>query len=142
MIRNITRIIVHCSATKPDNNNVNAESIRRYHMDINGWSDIGYHNVILRNGTVQDGRPINRQGAHAKDHNHDSIGICLVGGIDKNGKPDFNYTRSQLESLQWVIDDFMDVYGKLEVLGHRDLPGVAKACPCFDVNAWWSNGVK
>lgn len=136
MIRKITRVIIHCSATKPDQY-FDVNDIRRWHVEDRGWSDIGYHTVITRLGIAQEGRPISRSGAHAKGHNHDSIGICMIGGIDKDGKSDFNFRRTQLETLKWVIDDYIDAYGPLIVEGHRDLPGVTKDCPCFDVRAWW-----
>ena len=47
-----------------------------------GTRDIGYHFVIQRNGEVDEGRPIEQTGAHVKGHNHDSIGICYIGGVE------------------------------------------------------------
>lgn len=77
------RVIVHCSDT-PDYQadqvryDYGVEDIRQWHKE-RGWSDIGYHFVITRMGDVQEGRSIARRGAHAKGHNHDSIGICIIG---------------------------------------------------------------
>lgn len=36
------------------------------------------------------------------------------------------------ELLKSICIDFPDAV----ILGHRDLPGVHKECPCFDTKAW------
>ena len=136
-MRQINSIIIHCSATKPSMN-VGVDEIRDWHQD-RGWSDIGYHWVIRRDGTVEKGRPEYIAGAHARGHNQDSIGICLVGGINEDGKPDCNYTSAQYRALNDTINGIYGRYNINEVLGHRDLPGVTKECPCFDVRAFLSS---
>ena len=83
-MRDINQIIVHCSATPPSMI-VGADDIRKWHK-ARGWSDIGYHYVIKRNGVTEKGRDITRVGAHAKGHNEDSLGVVLIGGIDEDGK--------------------------------------------------------
>ena len=128
-------IVVHCSATKP-NQDIGASEIRKWHVEDNGWSDIGYHQVIRRNGAIELGRPLHVSGAHAKGFNARSVGVCLVGGIDNSGKAENNFTVEQMESLVVTLDYWRRIYPKAEVLGHRDLPGVAKACPSFDVRKW------
>lgn len=130
-MREINKIIVHCSATKPSMN-IGVNEIRQWHLE-KGWSDIGYHWVITRDGITEEGRPEEKSGAHAKGHNSDSIGICLVGGINETGKPDANFNVAQYLKLESLVDSIKRIYGDIEVLGHRDLPGVTKACPCFDV---------
>lgn len=140
-MRKINRIIVHCSAT-PADMDIGAPEIREWHVNGNGWDDIGYHYVIRRDGIIDGGRPLEIMGAHAGGHNEDSIGICLVGGVDADDRrtAEFNYTREQMRALERVIETMMQRYGSaLDVLGHRDLPGVSKACPCFDVRRWWYN---
>lgn len=132
----INTIVVHCSATKPSQN-VNAATIKDWHVNGNGWSDIGYHHVIRRDGAIEMGRPESVTGAHAKGANTGSIGICLIGGIDDDGKPDANFTYVQYESLRTLLQSKMKQYGELAVIGHRDVKGVTKACPCFNVNEWW-----
>lgn len=136
-MREINRIIVHCSATKPSMD-IGVEDIRRWHID-RGWSDIGYHWVITRDGTVEKGRSEKVAGAHARGHNQDSIAICLVGGINEDGQPDCNYTAAQYKALNDTINGIYGRYNIHEVLGHRDLKGVTKACPCFDVRAFISS---
>ena len=82
-IKVVNYITIHCSATRAEQN-ITEEDIRKWHLD-RGWSDIGYHCVIRRNGMIEFGRPLDVCGAHVKGYNHNSIGICLVGGIDRKG---------------------------------------------------------
>lgn len=131
-MRQINSIFVHCSATKPSQE-VDVEVIRGWHL-TRGFSDVGYHYVITRTGEVQRGREDEVIGAHAKGHNANSIGICLVGGLNENGKPDANFTFAQYRALKYLISDLQQQYGTdLEIKGHRDVAN--KACPCFDINA-------
>ena len=85
-MREINRIILHCSAT-PEGEHISTETIRDWHVNKRGWSDIGYHFVVLLDGTIEAGRPLDRVGAHTKGHNEDSIGICIVGGVDADNNP-------------------------------------------------------
>ncbi len=134
-MREISKIIVHCSATKPSML-IGAYEIRHWHKD-RGWADIGYHYVIKRDGEVEKGRNIAVIGAHAKGHNTNSIGVCLVGGIDGEGKADDNYTLKQYNSLIELIGFLKLTFDITDVFGHRDIKGVTKSCPCFDVRAWY-----
>ena len=137
-MRPIRRIVVHGSATPPMMD-IGVREIRRWHLE-RGWSDIGYHFVIRRNGRIERGRPVEQPGAHAKGYNRDSIGVCLVGGTDRKGRPDANYTYDQYYQLNQLVHELVFEYGVplSEVVGHRDLPGVRKACPCFDVRGFFS----
>jgi N-acetyl-anhydromuramyl-L-alanine amidase AmpD len=137
--RRITRIVVHCAATRP-HQDIGAAEIRRWHTEQNGWNDIGYHWVIRRDGEVEAGRPESRAGAHAAGHNHDSIGICLVGGLNESGKPAPSFEPVQLDVLKALLERMRLLYPQAEVQGHRDLPGVRKACPSFDVAHWRRTG--
>lgn len=136
MARKITEIVVHCSATRPDQD-VDVKWCKDIHVNQNGWSDVGYHWFIKRDGTVEPGRSEERSGAHVKGHNSNSIGVCMAGGIDGNGNSDFNFTVAQLNSLELVINNIRHRYPIAKVQGHRDYPNVSKACPCFDVGAWY-----
>lgn len=137
-VRHINQIIIHCAATPP-HLDWGVEDIRRLHTRSFKWSDIGYHWVIRRDGTLEQGRPEERAGAHARGHNANSIGICLVGGIDTNGKPASNFTPSQLKTLRRIVDEKLADYPGSEVIGHRDT-GAKKACPSFDVATWLATG--
>ena len=130
-------IVVHCSATKASQD-IGASEIRKWHTKDNGWSDIGYHQVIRRSGLIELGRPLHVVGAHAKGYNSRSIGVCLVGGIDENGDPEDNFTLGQMDALGLTIEYWKRIYPAADVLGHCDLPGVSKACPCFNVRGWLS----
>ena len=127
-------ITVHCSATPPSMSNIGVVAIRNMHIN-RGWSDIGYHFVIARDGHWLTGRPLERMGAGVKGYNKDNIHICLVGGIDENGEPEFNYTDKQMSTLRYRLTDLCSIHGikQENIKGHRDWPEVAKECPCFDV---------
>lgn len=134
-MREITHIVIHCSATPPDSD-IGADTIRKWHKD-KGWEDIGYHYVIRRNGQIESGRALEKPGAHVQGHNAKTVGICLVGGVDKNLKAEKNYTDDQWASLETLVRDMTRRFPNAEVLGHRDFAGVKKACPCFNVRNWW-----
>lgn len=134
--QDVDYIIVHCSATKPKMK-VNAEVIDRWHR-LRGFFKIGYHFVIKRDGTVEKGRELDEAGAHVKGFNDKSWGICLVGGLDKKGKPENNFTDKQMKALRETIILLKGLQPGAMVRGHRDMPRVHKACPCFDVREWWS----
>lgn len=131
----IKYLVVHCSATKPSVK-VDAKVIDRWHRQ-KGWAGIGYHFVIKRDGTVETGRPLHQPGAHALNVNHCSWGICLAGGLnEETGKPEDNFTLDQYAALGGVLTQLKLEAPQAEILGHRDLPKVAKDCPCFDVRKW------
>lgn len=130
-------LIIHCAATPPSMD-VGVHEIRQWHM-AKGWFDIGYHYVIRRNGTIEKGRPENRPGAHVRGANEVSLGICLVGGVseDNHKIAEDNFTDHQMRSLRDLIVELKSRYPDAGVIGHRDVPGVTKACPSFDVLAWY-----
>ncbi len=145
-----THLIIHCAATPPSMD-VGAAKIRDWHVNGNGWSDIGYQWVIRRDGTVEKGRAIDQVGAHAGyNWNYRSVGVCMAGGVTQatrrvNGRlvrdPEDNFTQAQFDALAKLIVEMDEKYGDLEVIGHRDtyaLDGLPqlKACPSFDVAAW------
>lgn len=113
---------------------IGVDEIRRWHVDGNGWSDIGYHYVIRRSGELELGRPVAKMGAHAKGHNGDSIGICMVGGISENGDPDANFTAHQYHELEELNESLSRHFPITDTVGHRDIS--AKSCPCFDVKSF------
>lgn len=132
--RNTDWIVLHCSATRSIQD-IGAKEIRQWHK-AQGWTDIGYAFVIRRDGTVEKGRGVDEVGSHVKGHNRNSVGICMVGGIGDNMQPANNFTRAQWAALRKVVGDLVKRYPKARILGHRDFPGVNKACPCFDAKAW------
>ena len=145
-MRDINLIVVHCSATTPMQD-IGVEDIRRWHL-ARGWRDVGYHKIIRRDGTIEDGRPEIQLGAHARGNNKNSLAVCMVGGVDEYGDPENNYDPIQWSSLRQVLVRWRTLYPETDILGHRDLsPDVnhdgvidasewIKACPCFDVKEW------
>lgn len=136
-------IAIHCSATPATSENIGAADIRNWHRKA-GWRDIGYHYVIKRDGTVEKGRPDDMPGAHAPQINNQSISICLVGGSPPIGSPahkkglgENNFTPAQWASLTRLVRTLHAKHPNAEVLGHRDIRGVNKACPAFDAKKWW-----
>jgi N-acetylmuramoyl-L-alanine amidase len=124
---------------------VDADDIRRWHTLERGWIDIGYHAVILRDGSLDSGRPIWAVGAGVAGWNADSIHLCMVGGRKKGTGPGFrtpaqpedNFTNAQwltLRSLVLMLRDLDE--GSERIIGHREYPGVTKYCPSFDVADW------
>lgn len=135
--RKITEIVVHCSAT-PEGVNYTVKDITNWHKN-RGFTTIGYHYVIYRDGSVHKGRNINISGAHAVDHNAHSIGICYIGGCTNDGKMKEKDTRTpqQRASLYKLLKELKQLYPNAKILSHRDCkmnngkyPN--KACPSFD----------
>ncbi|QFP93709.1 endolysin [Ralstonia phage P-PSG-11-1] len=129
-------LVVHCSATKPSAD-IGAADIDRWHRK-QGWRCIGYHYVIRRDGTVEEGRDPEVIGAHVSGHNENSLGICLAGGVSEKdvNVAENNFTPEQFASLQRLLTDLRAKYPRAIIQGHRDFPGVAKVCPSFSVKDW------
>ena len=129
--RSIHYLVVHCSAT-PEGRDHTAKDIDAWHKQ-RGFNEIGYNYVVRLDGTVEEGRDVNKIPAHVTNHNKDSIGICYIGGIDRNTlQPKDTRTVAQKEALKKLLVELRALYPDAKILGHRDFAGVAKACPCFD----------
>ena len=133
-MREITKIIVHCTAT-PEGREVNVEEIRKWHTEApRNWSDVGYHFHIKLDGTLQEGRPIERTGAHCAGQNFCSIGISYAGGMTKDMKEAKDTrTAEQKDALIDFLHELKEQYPKAKIYGHRDFS--AKACPSFDARS-------
>ena len=131
-MRTVTLIIVHCSANKAGSA-LRMADIDRYHRSL-GWMGCGYHYVIPTDGTIEPGRPEEMVGAHCRNHNRHSIGICYIGGLSADGKPADTRTEAQRTALRKLLEDLRRRYPKALIVGHRDL-NPQKVCPCFDVVA-------
>ncbi len=130
-MRTINSIIIHCTATKPLAH-INVNDVRRWHQE-RGFSDIGYHYLILVDGTIETGRPLSAIGAHCKGQNAHSIGICYVGGLSDKGKPADTRTPAQREAMRTLLVSLKHRFSDATIHGHRDF--AVKACPCFDATA-------
>lgn len=136
-MRKINELIVHCSAT-PEGRDVKTSIIRDWHIRLNKWIDIGYHYVIELDGSVHMGRPETIVGAHCQGHNANSIGICYVGGVAKDGKtPKDTRTEAQKKSLTLLLKMLRKKYPQAKIHGHKDF--AKKACPSFDATTEYKN---
>lgn len=143
MRRRTDYIVIHCSATPPTSD-IGADEINEWHKQ-RGFDRIGYHAVVRRDGEIEFGRHFDEEGAHVKGQNFRSVGICLVGGVDKDGKSQNNFTSEQFESARAIVEMLKHAYPLAIVVGHRDLSpdlngdGIItsdewlKDCPCFEV---------
>lgn len=139
-MRVINEIIVHCTGTVPSKSTT-VEAVRKYHKEHNGWKDIGYHYLIYLDGSIHQGRPIDQVGAHCKDHNTGTIGICYVGGLLSNKKTGDTRTNEQKKALTELIKALKICFPTItKVRGHRDYS--IKPCPCFDAKAEYDHLVK
>lgn len=129
-------IFVHCSATKPSMD-IGVREIRQWHKE-KGWLDIGYHFVIRRDGTVEAGREQSAVGSHVQGHNSDSVGVCLVGGIDAKGNFEANFTPQQMSALNGLLHELRGTYPKAVIRAHHDV--APKACPSFNLSHWAKTG--
>lgn len=134
--RNIKELIVHCSAT-PEGKDYSVDTIRQWHLQ-RGFSDIGYHYVIYRDGSIHIGRDESVIGAHCTGHNTNSIGVCYIGGVATDGKtPKDTRTTEQKQSLVKLLKELKTKYPQASIHGHRDFS--SKACPSFDATKEYSS---
>jgi hypothetical protein len=143
-LRPVDLIVIHCSAS-PDGRWVDAAEIDRWHRERGflrqgPWrarhnprlAAIGYHYVIYTNGAIATGRHPDEAGAHAAGHNARSLGLCVIG-TDR-------FAPEQWRALAELLDALAARYPQARVIGHRDLPGVKKTCPGFDVADFLTRG--
>lgn len=140
-MRHINEIVVHCSATRPEwmageTAWQKRQEIKRWHLGL-GWSDIGYHYLVDRDGVIADGRPIERAGAHVQGRNANTIGVCLIGGHGSSETDQFadHFTAAQDRALRGLLADLRRRFPAIvKVSGHNEY--AAKACPGFRVADW------
>jgi N-acetylmuramoyl-L-alanine amidase len=134
--KNTDMIVIHCAATKASMD-IGYEEIRKWHVDQNGWDDVGYHFIIRRDGKVEIGRPAGFQGAHAPAVNSRSIAICLIGGMADDNGPENNFTLEQFFSLKDTIEMVLKKYPHIkEIVGHSDVQENKPNCPGFPLREW------
>jgi N-acetylmuramoyl-L-alanine amidase len=133
--RTINEIIIHCTAT-PEGRDYSVSDIRSWHLK-RGFSDIGYHYVIHRDGKIDTGRDVDLSGAHCTGHNAHSIGVVYVGGlkwipnvpVEKLPAKDTR-TLAQKASMLKLLEILKEIYPNAKIHGHRDFAN--KECPSFD----------
>lgn len=129
-IRNLT---IHCAAT-PEGRDVKAATIDDW--DRAKFGQVSYHIVIELDGTAVRGLRDDQKGAHVGGKNTGNIGVCYVGGVDKKGNPKDTRTPAQKATMLRIVREYQAKYPGIVTRGHRDWPGVKKACPSFDVGGW------
>lgn len=130
-MREITRIILHCSAT-PEGKDFTVADIDKWHK-ARGWQGIGYHYVVYRDGSVHEGRNIAVAGAHTSGYNKNSIGVCYIGGVAIDGRtPKDTRTPAQRRALRVLVEQLKKQFPKATVHGHYEF--AAKACPSFKIS--------
>ena len=124
-------------ANTPEGKDFTTEDIDRWHRQ-QGFSSIGYHFVVYRDGSVHTGRPIEQVGAHCRGRNSTSIGVCYIGGLSADGKrPKDTRTDNQKKALKALLTLLKLRFPDAEIRGHRDY--AAKACPSFDATFEYKN---
>ena len=129
-MRKIDLIVIHCSATRC-NRPYPVTALIRDHADRFGFT--GYHYYITRDGTTYQTRNEQLVGAHAKGYNSHSLGVCYEGGLNPQGDYADTRTAAQKKAMAKLLRKLVAKHPGARIVGHRDLPGVNKACPCFDV---------
>lgn len=123
-------LTIHCAAT-PEGRDVKAATIGQW--DIAKFGQISYHHVIELDGDAVRTLNDNQRGAHTGGANTGNIGICYVGGVDAKMNPKDTRTPAQKATLRRLVAEYRARFPGIIVRGHRDWPGVKKACPSFDV---------
>lgn len=114
------------------------KTIQNYHMDHNGWSDIGYNFLVTQDGRIWEGRQgtWTAVGAHATGYNTKWLGVCWVGNSN-----DVEPSDAAKRSIAWLYDEACRRAGKqLDISGHGQLPGASTSCPGSKLKKWISDG--
>ena len=144
-MRDINEVIIHCTATRPNwwegrSAEEKVREVRQWHLD-RGWSDVGYHYLIDRDGSVVPGRPVEKIGAHVKGHNKGTIGVALFGGHGSASTDQFSdhFTQEQADALTHLLAELQQKFPSInKISGHNDYTN-AKSCPGFKVDPWLRN---
>lgn len=121
--RPVDRVFLHCSASdNPDHDDI--DTIRSWHVDGNGWSDVGYHYFIRKDGTLEAGRALERTPAAQAGNNAGTVAVCLHGLAPEN------FTEAQFQTLARLAREIDAAYsGRVTFHGHCEVS--AKSCPVF-----------
>jgi len=127
--RHVDRVFLHCTASSYDHHD-DIEVVRQWHLG-RGWSDVGYHYMIHRDGSMSEGRPLERTPAAQKGHNKGTIAIAMHGGQD--AKDDFS--TKQIVTLREFCEQIRAAYdGDITFHGHCEV--VIRDCPVYDYKAY------
>lgn len=135
-MKDVLYIVIHCSCTRPSQN-WTVDDVDHCHRAKN-YAMVGYHWVILKDGTIQQGRPEKYAGAHLKHYNEHAIGVCYIGGMDEKGRYVDTRTPKQKAALWHLLKGLKESYPQAKICGHKDFPNVTKKCPCFECSEYAS----
>lgn len=127
-MRQIEYIIIHHTGR----NNDFPAFVKFRHLYLRKWEDVGYHYLIgnrrpfTKDGHLYAGRPENHAGAHAKGYNESSLGVCLIGNLDKSS-PSPKQMGTLIKFLEGKKEEFK--IPTKNILGHHELPNITKSCP-------------
>jgi N-acetyl-anhydromuramyl-L-alanine amidase AmpD len=127
--KNISAIVIHCSASA----RCTKQDLQLWHIAQNGWSDIGYHFLIEKNGHVEKCRSLMYAGAHVKGDNSHTIGICL------EGRGNYDFTDTQINALREKIKELLGLFPNAGIRGHFEYDSAkvqGKTCPLADGEKW------
>ena len=144
----LKRLVIHCTDTR-QGREVSGAEIRHWHTSPvskggRGWKQVGYADIIHLNGGVENLVPYNEDQKvdpwevtnGAAGYNSTSRHVVYVGGRSMANELCDTRTPEQKKALEKYVKNFRRQHPQAEIVGHRDLPGVAKKCPCFDVKRW------
>ena len=135
-MRNIDFIAVHCTAT-PQTTSIS--SISNYWKTTLGWKMPGYHFIVKPDGEIVQLLDIRKVSNGVGGWNSKLINISYIGGVDSSGKPKDNRTEAQKKAILTKLKELKVLFPKAKIQGHRDFPGVKKACPSFDAKTEYKN---
>jgi N-acetylmuramoyl-L-alanine amidase len=131
-------LTIHCAAT-PEGRDNKADEVRKW--DVERFGQASYHWVIELSGNAVRHLKDTEKGVHVAKANSGNIGICYVGGCDKQMKPKDTRTAAQKRKLAALVTTYRELFPGIIVRGHNEWPGVSKACPSFDVSKWLDEGM-
>jgi len=121
-------IVVHCSATRCDHD-FSVEKL--INTGVEKFGQASYHYYVRRNGDIVPILPESVRGVHAVGYNHCSIAVCYEGGLNEQGVATDTRTELQKHALYALLKQLRRDYPMARIIGHQELPRVAKKCPCF-----------
>jgi N-acetylmuramoyl-L-alanine amidase len=129
-MRQIDFLVVHCTAT---HKTATVESIQRYWKTSLGWKNPGYHKIITDKGEIITLLPDSGIANGVAGYNSKSLHVAYIGGLKCDDRNEL-----QKAALIKVLTDWKKTYPNAKIKGHRDFPGVKKACPQFNATVEYS----
>jgi N-acetyl-anhydromuramyl-L-alanine amidase AmpD len=121
-------LVVHCVANRC-NKPFSVESL--INTGLQKYGQCSYHYYVRYDGSVIPLLPETVQGVHARHYNYCSLGIVYEGGLNEKGEAEDTRTEAQKHSLYELLKELTAEYPEARIVGHCELPHVAKKCPCY-----------